>query len=248
MKRVGSLIVLLAAEIGAIAALHQAGSASWLQIAWSDLLGWLNSSSPEDALAAILRLVALVLAYWLLSTTIVYLVARATRIPGAVRAVEWVTLPAVRRVVDRVAALTLAAATVAAPVAPAFASEPPPVVYDVDEGVPLPRLVPIPASTPSATYTPVPAGTGESVQVVSTVAIVTAAIQPTVASYEVEAGDSLWSIASAIVTKSLGGQPDDRTTADYWRRLIAANQGTTRSGDPDLIFPGESLVIPSFDG
>ena len=31
---------------------------------------------------------------------------------------------------------------------------------------------------------------------------------------------------------------------DLWRRIFAANQTTLKSGDPDLIFPGEVLIIP----
>lgn len=32
--------------------------------------------------------------------------------------------------------------------------------------------------------------------------------------------------------------------ATYWRRIWNANQTTLRSGDPDLIFPGEVIIIP----
>lgn len=32
--------------------------------------------------------------------------------------------------------------------------------------------------------------------------------------------------------------------ADYWPRIWSANQSALRSGDPDLIFPGEVIIIP----
>jgi hypothetical protein len=31
----------------------------------------------------------------------------------------------------------------------------------------------------------------------------------------------------------------------YWTRVLDANRGALRSGNPDLIFPGESVVLPA---
>ena len=56
--------------------------------------------------------------------------------------------------------------------------------------------------------------------------------------YTVTAGDNLWKIAAAHT-------PDDEPVGPYWRRLIAANEGRLLSGDPDLIYPGEILVLPA---
>jgi len=52
----------------------------------------------------------------------------------------------------------------------------------------------------------------------------------------VSRGDNLWRIAATAA-----GHED---IADYWRRLITANAGLLRSGDPDLIYPGEQIVLP----
>ncbi len=38
--------------------------------------------------------------------------------------------------------------------------------------------------------------------------------------------------------------PDDATIARYWQAVIAANRTTLRSGDPNLIFPGELVTLP----
>lgn len=251
MKRFLALPLLVAFELGVIAALHRVGSFSWLQIPWNDLGTWLDRAAPEDALAAVLRLVALVLAYWLAVSTVLYILASATRIPGAVRAVEWATLPAVRRMVDRVAALSLVAATVGSPLAPAFATEPPPVVYDVEEGVPLPRVVPIPTQeivdTPQ--YVPTPAGTGAAAVGAAPVAPTVIAATSTIidGSYEVVPGDNLWSIATRVASDASGQTPTDSSIAKYWRLLIAVNTDVLRSGDPDMIYPGEVLIIPPME-
>ena len=58
--------------------------------------------------------------------------------------------------------------------------------------------------------------------------------------YTVQPGDNLWSIARA----ALGGNADDTQIAPYWHTLIAANRSRLRSGDPNLIYPGEVLGLP----
>ncbi len=55
--------------------------------------------------------------------------------------------------------------------------------------------------------------------------------------YEVKKGDSLWAIAEK--TKAEG-----QSTEDQWLKIMAANQGKLKSGDPNLIFAGEKVAIP----
>jgi nucleoid-associated protein YgaU len=64
--------------------------------------------------------------------------------------------------------------------------------------------------------------------------------------YVVRSGDNLWRIARAEVIRTSGvARPDDTHVAPYWRRVIAANRTTLRSGDPSLIFPGEVVTLPT---
>ena len=53
-------------------------------------------------------------------------------------------------------------------------------------------------------------------------------------------GDNLWTIARG----ALGGTAADAEVAPYWNALIAANRSRLRSGDPNLIYPGEVLGLP----
>jgi len=63
--------------------------------------------------------------------------------------------------------------------------------------------------------------------------------------YVVRPGDNLWQIARSEVIRRGGTErPDDAQIAPYWRRVIAANRSTLRSGDPSLIFPGEAIALP----
>jgi hypothetical protein len=63
---------------------------------------------------------------------------------------------------------------------------------------------------------------------------------------KVAPGDNLWSIAKAVVEERLGPDPGLEPVADYWLRLVAANRDRLiRPGDPDLIQPGQTLLLPS---
>ena len=127
--RLGGVI---AVEALAVFALHRLGNVPGFSPDWSDLGGWLASVSPEDAIATTLRLVALALAWWLLVTTVLYALGRLVGLVGLVRAVEWATLPVVRRMADRAAALSLAVMTVATPAVAVIA--PIPAVEHVTSG------------------------------------------------------------------------------------------------------------------
>jgi hypothetical protein len=71
--------------------------------------------------------------------------------------------------------------------------------------------------------------------------------QPTARTHVVQPGDNLWTIAHAAMVAARG----DATTADvapYWRAVIDANRSSLRSGDPNLIFPGELVALPPHAG
>jgi hypothetical protein len=112
LRRTGSLLGLLGLEVAALVGLHWLGRFEGLRIAWDAPVPWLLSSPVQEVLGALLRTVALVMAYWLLASTLLYLLASLTRLPSAVRAVRWATLPVVRRVADHAVAVTLATSMV----------------------------------------------------------------------------------------------------------------------------------------
>src|SRR5918999_209175 len=98
LRRTGSLLGLVSLELAAVLALHWLGSFQGLRIRWDEPAACILSSPVQEVLGAVLRMVGLVMAYWLLASTVAYLLASLTRLPGAVRAVRWATLPVVRRV------------------------------------------------------------------------------------------------------------------------------------------------------
>lgn len=56
----------------------------------------------------------------------------------------------------------------------------------------------------------------------------------------VEKGDHLWKISAQHLDEV---DPRGRV-APYWRRVVEVNTPSLRSGDPDLIYPGEVIELP----
>ncbi|MDX2468488.1 MAG: LysM peptidoglycan-binding domain-containing protein, partial [Acidimicrobiia bacterium] len=97
-----------------------------------------------------------------------------------------------------------------------------------NEVVPVPNVV-----APSATTTPpIPS-------VAPTTAVYTG--------YTVQAGDNLWLIAENHVAATTGGAPTVAAITSYWRQVVEVNRQTLRSGDPNMIFAGEIIVIPAME-
>ncbi|MDX2345182.1 MAG: LysM peptidoglycan-binding domain-containing protein [Acidimicrobiia bacterium] len=250
-----SLLLLIAA--GLTIGLHQLGGA--MSINWSDPIAWFNSASAEEAIGGTLRTVCLMLGYWITASTMLYVATRNR--PRRPRIITALTLPGVRRLVDRTLATALTASIAVAPISPALAEPPPPppVVFDItSDGIPVPHIRSVHKTTdtvgtteshqettplpPAAEVVPAPVPTILLTPVARTTAVETAATDHTV-----ESGDSLWLIADRHVRAAVGDAATTFTVTMYWRQVIDANHGTLRSGDPNLIFPGEIVLLPNFE-
>lgn len=107
-----NLFTILFVEIIFVVGLHALGSIPRMQIDFSNFQEWLNLTPPEVALTASIRVLALVIAYWVLATSAIYIIARAFKIPGILRAMEFATLPFVRKAIDGALAATIIGGTV----------------------------------------------------------------------------------------------------------------------------------------
>lgn len=239
------LVALVAAEGVAIVAVQRLGSRAPFDLPFDDLEPWLHAA-PDDALAAALRAIALLCAWWLLLVTLAYAGASAARIPSAVRACEWATPWAIRRTVDRALAASIVVGAVTTPFGArslGHAADPPPpsVIVDVRDGRGLDSL---PADT-----TPPP----QPVSVPAFDAPEAPAALPVVPAFDQDAvvvvsGDNLWDLSAAALARATGrerGDLDADEIATYWSVVCDANRATVRSGDVNLIYPGELIVLPS---
>ncbi len=218
----------LTARTVAVVATHWAGAAIAAAIARSpDLVT--NASAHRllvagsvDGLLLVAAYATAVLACWSALTTTAYVLAR---IRGSrPNEVARYLLPGVRSVLDRTLVITVAASTLGG--TPALAL---PLPVGADGG---PGMLRAEQGT----------GSNEAPQARDVVA-------DRAASYEVAAGDTLWCIAARIVDEALAADVDatTRTLAHhrYLARLIDLNLDRLLSGDPDLIHPGEVVVLPS---
>lgn len=60
----------------------------------------------------------------------------------------------------------------------------------------------------------------------------------------VEPGDHLWKISEEHLAGVLGRHAEDAEVDPYWRSVIETNRDLLASGDPDLIYPGETVTLP----
>jgi len=216
-------LALVGAEAGALLLLLHLDGPS---VDWSEPAAWLGRVPPEDAVIALVRLAAQVTAGYLVVTTALYVFATITRVPALIRGVRIVTLPSVRRVVDGALAATLVASTasLAFMAAPASAQTSPGSARAYVPGV---------ASDADAGYVPTPAGDSPSA--------------PATSVYVVRTGDNLWTIAADHLAKREevpATQITDADVADFWRELVELNASSLASGDPNVIFPGETIALP----
>ena len=242
MRRRMGLVIVLGALIGATIALHR--------LAGTFPGSALTDGPLEVALGAAARLLGLTIAYWLLASTVLYLLASLARIPQAVRAIAPLTWRPLRRFIDGGLASSVAIAMALptqASVAPGY--------------VPVPASDPVmePTTTTLVIETTPTIATSEvsppidilylPIEPLPAAAVATADRPQTVETEHVVVmpGDNMWLLAERRLSDLLGRPPGDHETAPYWLAVIGANKDRIRSGDPDLIFPGEVLVLPPWD-
>ena len=217
-------------------------------------LPWLTHREPVTAAFGILRVVGLVLGGYLLAVILLGVAVRAAalacgavgrgaRTLALVRAVDLVTLPGLRTVLEAAAGVGVAAAvwatptwaaaeapapTVAASSASAPGTEgatmqrldsPSPPMYAPDAARPQPPPAPPPPPPPPAS--------------------------PAKGTWTVVSGENLWAIARSHLAAEWGRTPSNAEVARVWTGLIEANRSRLRQpGNADLIYPGQELVLP----
>ncbi len=233
--------------------LHGLADRRWFRIDYTDLGGWLERTNLPDALTAIARLAALGLAYYVLISTVLYLIAMASGSRSLLRLTRPLAIPIVRSLADRLIAGSIAIGTLATPL---LGSTPPPdlrpdvpVSADIAAGhLPPSRLVDAVESerlgemtapdVVSFTGRPTTVSPVEGAEVTEPTPVVG------VTEVTVRPGDHLWGLSEGRLSQAIGRAPLDHEVAPYWREVVEANRERIRSGNPDLIQPGEVVTLP----
>lgn len=256
MRRVRAFLgigVVVGLPLVVIRALHGMAGHPWFRIDWADLGGWIASTDLVDAITALSRPVALAVAYWSLIGTLLYLFAVLTGSERLITAVAPFTLPVVRRLADRMVAGSIAVGVIAAPLLGT------PTSLSAESGATVPAPVAADYVPTAHTVSPEPLTQPEPVSITRrpvTVSIpapperVPIATPPATGPVEITArpGDHLWGLAERRVGEVIGRAPSDPEVAPYWRVVVEENRARLRSGDPDLIHPGEVVVLPDPTG
>lgn len=238
MRRRFGLGAVLAGLVGASIYLHE--------LAAEFPLSSLRTGPLDLTLGTLARLVGLAVAYWLLGSSVLLILARLTAIPAAIRAISPLTWAPVRKLIEG----TVASSLVVALSGPAAQAAIEPGYVPVPAGDPPPTTTTPSATTTSSVTTTLPI---TIVEAVDTLYLPIEAAQPVATATSVEAievrvrpGDNMWLLAERRLREIRGRAVTDADIAPYWLAVIAANHSRIRSGDPDLIFPGEVLLMPEW--
>ncbi len=189
---------------------------------------WIERHGAVVAVAAVARIVALVVAIYLVATVGLALVARAARLRTLAALVDRFSLPIVRRAVHGVAGMALTIG-VAGGVAQASPAAPPTMVAlsRPPADVAVMRAVDDPPAPTAAGPTP-----ESSVLATSTIA----------------PGDHLWGVAARTLAAHRHRAPTDDEVAAYLVEIVAHNAPRLAVPDhPDLVFPGQVFELPALD-
>jgi nucleoid-associated protein YgaU len=235
---------------------------------------WLAHADTARLAGALGWWIAAALTAWTVATTVLGIASREFPALRSWRGIDRVTAAFVRRALDHALVVSLAAGVVAGAALPAAAATTttsaaahrhaavrvtPDGEVVIDSASSTSTTVPRSASPSTTTATTTPPSTQRRSTVPShraapprsphpvarppapTVSVPT---PPAPAMHVVVAGDNLWRIAADHLSALGNARPDDHTVASYWRLVIAANRATLRSGDPNLIYPGEIVLLP----
>lgn len=234
----GATVVLTACLAGA-GYLHRLGSEPWARVDLADPLLWLTRTPPEDVVAALLRVAALGASWWVIGTFLAALLVRAVGWRPAIRVVDRLAPRLVRRTAQRLTGGALLAASILGPTGPAVAT-----VDDSGAAMPVQVFAP-PGAAAEGVPDPSPPGSDQPATTPPT-----PTPSPSSAPerrVRVAPGDHLWGIARTEVARRRGIAPQDTATGEvaaYWRRVVQVNEARLRSGDADLLFPGEDVILP----
>ena len=198
-------------------------------------IGWhqLNGATTEMVVLVAGRWLVLGLAIWLLATHLLYTAAVVTRTNWLEALLRPITLPLVRRIAAGATAMSLSFGSLAA----GAQSEPgnTTVVQSAEvelrqEATPTPILQPLVEPDPAE----------EPIEI----AVETEGSYSAPLTWLVRPGDHLWSIAGEHLAIVLNRTPSEDEHRRYWVHVVKAACPVIRSGDPDLIYPGEEIPLP----
>jgi nucleoid-associated protein YgaU len=206
------------------------------------LAAWAAERNAADIGFAIIRLLALTFAWYLVAATLLQVAAARTRRRSLTQVADLLTLSFARTLVAGLAGVGLSSAALGATVLTGTAAPPPATALRpgaparhfatqwVDDAKPSdPGTATLAVDDPPPPPTPAPAPAPPNPD----------------HHWTVEQGDHFWSIATAVLQHAWGRPASAEEVASYWQKLIAANRAELADPlNPDLLFAGQVLALP----
>lgn len=208
----------------------------------SELQLWLDGRDAVTVAFALVRLIGLVMAWYLLVVTTVGLAARLSRIPALVRLTDLATIPAVRKVLGAVAGVGLTASAASLMAASMLPDQAPAQADAGDLGTRM-VLERLPDGS-DVILRRLPDEDGTATMRVEQAPAEQAAPAPP-QQWTTAPGDHFWHIAEATLTDAWGRAPTEAEVTPYWTQLVETNRPVLSDpGNPDLIYPGQVFQVP----
>ncbi|MGI8758101.1 MAG: LysM peptidoglycan-binding domain-containing protein [Acidimicrobiales bacterium] len=199
---------------------------------------WAGGRTPLQAAFAVLGMVVMALAWYLLAVTVLTVAARLWGARRLLSLAELLTLPVVRRSLHAAIGLSLTSSAL---------------------GSPAPVLIGIASASggagvaDSATFPPPEGGSGPPPASPVMRRLPDGQAGPSVGEpapaptdWEVRPGDHLWSVAARTMAEAWGNAVSDEEVTPYWLEVVEANRDRlVDPGNTDLIVPGQILVLPA---
>lgn len=210
------------------------------------LSAWFDQRDTPTVAFALLRLVAVAAAWYLLAVTVAGLVVRAVRIPRLVALTDLATITPVRRFLSGVAGLGLTASAATVAFSPMWTSSDQAVeatVGDEDAAA---------DATGNLTMVRLPDGSTMTMERLPDGTMVTPGTAtmhlmddsvPT--TWTIVSGDHLWGVAETTLERAWARPPTDPETTPYWQAVIELNRARLADpANPDLVYPGQIFDLP----
>ena len=193
----------------------------------------LSSGSLEGVLLTTGRWIGLSLTFWLITSQLLFTVAVITRTNWMIDVLRPLTPPIVRRIAAGAATVSITMSSVVA--VAQTTPESTIIVVDEEAGSDLRQ-----EATPTPVLQPlVDHGIDEPAPTLEPEGSYSAPL-----TWQVRRGDHLWSIAGEHLAIVLDRQPTRDEHRNYWVEVVDTARPIIRSGDPNLIYPGEEIPLP----
>ncbi|MGH8933573.1 MAG: LysM peptidoglycan-binding domain-containing protein [Egibacteraceae bacterium] len=201
---------------------------------------WARGREPLSVAFAILRLVGLAVAWYLLGVTTIGILARVLRWVRLVELADILTVAWVRNLLQSALGLGLATAAVTGATLGHR-----PVEMDRPRAT-IAAAVPTSSMQFESEVEPEVARPLPPALVPDSLAPVLGAPQSSADTYLVKPGDHFWTIAEQVLAQSWGRAVTEDEIMPFWQQLVEVNRsGLIDPGNPDLILPGQYLTIPA---